>query len=56
MKLFKYNSNSKVNNTIENLDFYNSTELQLKRKEFALQNTYVKQIQRIEAQLTQPNK
>ncbi len=33
---------------ISNLDYYNSPELQRKRKEYALDNTYEKQIQRIE--------
>lgn len=37
--------------TIENLAYYNSIELQQKRKEFALQNTYTKQLQRIEEHL-----
>ena len=32
---------------IKNIKFYNSEELQLRRKEFALSNTYKKQIQRI---------
>lgn len=36
-------------NVISNLDHYNSPELQKKRIEFALDNTYEKQIKRIEA-------
>jgi len=39
-------------NTIENIEHYNNSELQLKRKEFAMQNTYAKQVLRIEEQLT----
>jgi hypothetical protein len=34
---------------INNLDFYNSTELMARRKDFAKDNTYVKQIKKIEA-------
>lgn len=37
--------------TITNLVDYNSIELQIKRKEFSLENTYAKQIQKIENQL-----
>jgi hypothetical protein len=33
---------------ISNLEYYNSPELQQKRKAFALDNTYEKQIERIE--------
>jgi hypothetical protein len=38
---------------ISNLDFYNSPELQRKRIEYALENTYEKQIDRIEKILTE---
>ena len=36
---------------VNNLDYYNSPELQQKRKEFALDNTYKKQIERIEIKI-----
>lgn len=47
------NSNDQIprlfKKVINNLDYYNSPELQFKRKQFALNNTYKKQIERIES-------
>lgn len=41
---------------INNLDYYNSPELQKKRIDFALNNTYAKQIQRIEKIISENSK
>jgi len=38
--------------TMGNLDWWNSDELQTKRRQFALDNTYTKQLERIEAHLS----
>ena len=40
------------NDTITNLTQYNSKEIQKKRKEFTLENTYAKQVDRIQCHLT----
>jgi hypothetical protein len=52
--LAEFNNNDYIQlfeNTIENIEHYNSSELQQKRKDFALENTYKKHIKKIESYL-----
>lgn len=44
---------NKFNSVVKNLSFYNSSELQIKRAELALNNTYGKQLTRIEALISE---